>query len=78
MMVPLGARQHARVGCGACWSIQMSETKNNQAEGRPAAQGTELVLEVCILYWRCALLVRTVVLPLEPSQSRLQVTSCLL
>lgn len=51
MMVPLGARQHARVGCGACWSIQMSETKNNQAEGWPAAQGTEvvhLVLEVCI------------------------------
>lgn len=50
MMVPIGARQHARIGCGACWSTQMSETKNSQAEGRPAAPGMEvvhLVFEVC-------------------------------
>lgn len=71
MMVPLGARQHARVGCEACWSTQMSETKNSQEEGRPAAPGTEvvhLVLEVCSVG------LRKVVLPLEPSQSRLQLS----
>lgn len=30
-------------GGGAWWSAQMSETKNSQAQGQPAAQGTEAV-----------------------------------
>lgn len=37
-------------GGGAWWSAQMSETKNIQAQGQPAVQGTEAVhlgLEVC-------------------------------
>lgn len=50
MMVPLGARQQARVGWWGLVEAQMSETKNRQAQGQPAAQGTEdvhLGLEVC-------------------------------